>query len=89
MLGPSTKKGRRHPEPTHSKRMFVKATISWISIKGETKTHEGRFLTDSGCSEAMLNRILVNQEKLTVIKRSKPLEIASVDGLLVKGAGEY
>jgi len=69
--------------------MVVKATISWTSLKGETKTHEGRFLTDSGCSEAMLNRKLVNQEEMTVIKRSEPLQISSVDGSLEKGAGEY
>jgi len=87
--GPSTMKGRRHPEQKYSKRMFVKATILWASLKGETKTLEGRYLTNFGCSAAMLNRKLVNQEKITVIKRSEPLQITSVVGSLVKGAGEY
>jgi len=37
----------------------------------------------------MLNRKPVNQEKMTIIKRYKPLQITSVDSSLVKGAGEY
>jgi hypothetical protein len=27
--GPSTKKGRRYPEPIHERRLFVKATVMW------------------------------------------------------------
>jgi hypothetical protein len=45
--GPSTKKGRRYPEPIHERRLFVKATVMWTSLKGEIKTHEGMFLADS------------------------------------------
>jgi hypothetical protein len=75
--GPSTKKGRRYPEPIHERRLFVKATVIWTSLKGEIKTHEGMFLADSGCSGATMNKTVVNRERMTVIKRAEAISIST------------
>jgi hypothetical protein len=87
--GPSTKKGRRYPEPIHERRLFVKATVTWTSLKGEIKTHEGMFLADSGCSGATMNKTVVNRERMTVIKRAEAISISTADGSEMKEAGVY
>jgi hypothetical protein len=85
--GPSTKKGRRYPEPIHERRLFVKATVIWTSLKGEIKTLEGMFLADSGCSGATMNKTVVNRERMTVIKRAEAIFISTADGSEMKKAG--
>jgi hypothetical protein len=52
------------PLPQHGKRLVIEASIFWQNEYGKNQHCQGRFLVDSGCTDAILNEEFVGIHNL-------------------------